>query len=172
MFRSLSTVLLTCALCVGLSACGDKDDSDTSDTASAGLDTANPGDTADTADTGGGELSCSPASSDFAGDGLPQAGVEWTDSGCNTTSGPPASDQLVLDEFSAEVFGGSGSTASVKSLSHGSFENNTGFYILSDLPPNTDVTVVLEEGATDVSVTFRITPGSPSVLSVSRVVFD
>ena len=179
----MSTVLSRLALLfliTTLPACGDKDE-DTADTAGTtddsgdtGVGDTGSGDTGsgDTGGSGGDSATCSPNQSNFSSSSVPQAGVEWDRSGnsCGTTEGPPSSDQLVIDDFSG-VFGGSGSTGTVKSLSHGTFSNETGFYILSDLPAGTDITAVFDEGGTEVTVTFHITSGSPSVLKVDTVRF-
>lgn len=188
----MSSVLTRVAVVVFalvLGACGDKDEgADTSDG-----DTSAASDTADTAggggrgDTGGGDpgggaggetgggggtsISCEPDQGTFTGDVVPQAGVEWSSSGgsCGVTSGPPPSDQLVIDDFGG-VFAGSGTGSRVVAVSHGTFSNEDGFFLLDALPADTEIVVQLEEpDVGEVAVTFEITAGDPAVLTVRSI---
>ncbi len=144
----------------------DTEGDDSGETDTDGEDT-DGGDTED--GTTGGETDgdrfarCTPGTAPFSGDFVPQAGVEvdFVAQTCSTVSGLPPGDLLVIDDFSGS-FGGSGSGASVVSLSVGSFFNDVGFFVIDGLPTDEAIQIeLLTDDQQTVILEFTIIAGGP-----------
>ncbi|MCA9692442.1 MAG: hypothetical protein KC636_22785, partial [Myxococcales bacterium] len=119
--------------------------------------TTDPSDTDTDTDTTGEEcVPCVPSQVAFSGM-VPQAGVEVDDltQACSAVGGMPMGDLLVLDFLGGQFVSGSGSGA-VLALSHGTFENQDGFYLLDMLPFDTLINIVIERDGTKYEIQFRV----------------
>ncbi|MEM7155933.1 MAG: hypothetical protein AAF799_23985 [Myxococcota bacterium] len=107
---------------------------------------------------------CVPSSATFSGTIVPQAGIDidFLAPDCVTISGFPPGDQLVIDDFGAGTFGGSGASGvTVVSISEGtSFNDPGGFFVIGALPVGVPIELVLEDAAgNQVTITFTIVQG-------------
>lgn len=122
---------------------------------------------------------CVPSSATFSGTIVPQAGIDidFLAPDCVTISGFPPGDQLVIDDFGAGNFGGSGAAGvTVVSISEGtSFNDPGGFFVIGSLPVGVPIDIVLEDASgNQVTITFTIVEGvggMPSQLVDTQVSF-